>query len=141
MELRLRGHHLLCLLGYQGMGYSADFTANMTRVYQNLQEQPETLVTLIEGPDDLCACYPPEAEDYHCLNQSVIQRDEQVIHRLGLQIGTQVQWSTVMDRVRAHLVPEDIQVLCNTCSWRSLGVCEAGIQRIQQGEGLSPLPR
>jgi hypothetical protein len=50
MELRLRGHHLLCLLGYQGMvGYSADFTANMTKVHQTLQEQPESLVTLIEA--------------------------------------------------------------------------------------------
>jgi hypothetical protein len=141
MEIRLRGHHLLCLLGYQGMGYSADFTANMTRIYETLQEQPETLVTLIEGPDDLCACYPTGAKDYHCLNQSVTQRDEQVIGRLGLQIGIQVKWSEVMNRVKDNLVPEDIQVLCYTCSWRSLGVCEAGIRRIRQGEGLSPIPR
>jgi hypothetical protein len=139
MEVRLRGHHLLCLLGYRGMGYSADFSANMTQVYNKLQEEPDTNVTLIEGPDDLCACYPTEVES-HCHNQSVTDHDAAVLQRLGLQIGLKIQWSNVLERVRTHIIPEDIDVMCITCQWRSYGVCAAGIGTIRQGKGLPPLP-
>ena len=27
---KLRGHHLFCLLGYKGMGYSQEYVDNMT---------------------------------------------------------------------------------------------------------------
>ncbi|TVY10877.1 DUF1284 domain-containing protein [Paenibacillus cremeus] len=139
MEIRLRGHHLLCLLGFRGMGYSAAFSANMTRVYNELRESPETTIALVQGPDDLCTCFPADGQ-YHCENRSVAKHDEEVIRRLGLETGTRVPWSTVLERVRAAIAPEDINVLCVTCQWRSYGVCEAGVRTIRQGEGLPPLP-
>ena len=36
MTVRLRPHHLLCLLSYIGRGYSPAFSANMTRVARRL---------------------------------------------------------------------------------------------------------
>ncbi|RAP78036.1 DUF1284 domain-containing protein [Paenibacillus montanisoli] len=139
MGIRLRGHHLLCLLGYRGMGYSAGFTANMTRVYNELRERPETPIEIVKGPDALCACFPADVEP-HCRNDSVAKHDERILQKLGYGYGMVLPWSEVIARVRDNVVPEDINTLCYTCQWRSYGVCEAGVRLIKQGERLPPLP-
>jgi hypothetical protein len=135
----LRGHHLLCMLGYRGMGYSAEFSANMTHVYNQLREKPEVTITLIEGADDLCACYPLN-EVSHCQNQLVMERDAAVLERLGLQTGNTLEWQDILHKVRANIAPEHIEVLCHTCQWRAYGVCETGVRTIQEGMELPPLP-
>jgi uncharacterized protein len=139
VDIQLRGHHLLCLLGFRGMGYSEAYAANMTRVYNRLRDEPDTAVTIVAGPDELCACFPPDAEP-HCENASVRLLDERVLGRLDLQIGSTLPWTAVIERVRGNIEPDDINVLCETCQWRSYGVCEAGIRTIKSGAGLPPLP-
>ncbi|SFS60484.1 DUF1284 domain-containing protein [Paenibacillus sp. BC26] len=139
MTIQLRGHHLLCLLGFRGMGYSADFSANMTIVYNKLRDEPGSRVTIVKGPDDLCACFPSDVEP-HCHNVSVAQHDERILQKLGFDYGMELLWSDVIERVRTNVVPEDINTLCYTCQWRSYGVCEAGVRIIKQGEWLPPLP-
>ena len=36
MLITLRGHHLLCIQGYQGYGYSEKFTDNMDNIIEDL---------------------------------------------------------------------------------------------------------
>jgi hypothetical protein len=139
MIVKLRGHHLLCMLGYRGMGYSAEFSANMTQVYNQLREKPDTTIALIVGADDLCACYPTNAVS-HCHNQSVMERDAAVLERLGLQTGDVLQWQVILHKVRANIAPEHLEELCHTCHWRAFGVCETGVRTIQEGNDLPPLP-
>ena len=67
---KLRGHHLFCLLGYKGMGYSQEYVENMTKLHQSLRDEPETWVQLIEGPDQLCEKYPNSGE-YHCQDRHI----------------------------------------------------------------------
>ncbi|WP_308634583.1 DUF1284 domain-containing protein [Paenibacillus silvisoli] len=121
------------------MGYSAAYTANMTRVYNELRDRPGTMVEIVKGPDDLCACFPVDAEP-HCHNDSVAKLDERVLGKLGFQTETALPWSEVITRIREAVEPEDIHTLCHTCQWRSYGVCEAGVRLIKQGEWLPPLP-
>ncbi|GGA47201.1 DUF1284 domain-containing protein [Paenibacillus physcomitrellae] len=139
MEIRLRGHHLLCLAGYRGMGYSPDFTRNMTALYERLRNSPSSLVTLVEGPDDLCRCYP-EDKPNHCREGRVYDRDQAVLTRLGFTPGARIAWQEVMQRMQLSVTPEDIPQLCTSCPWRSYGVCEEGVARIASGQGLAPLP-
>ncbi|WP_338469761.1 DUF1284 domain-containing protein [Niallia sp. XMNu-256] len=132
---KLRGHHLFCLLGYQGMGYSRDYVENMTQLHQTLRDQPETWIQLIEGPDQLCAKYPNSGE-YHCHDQHITARDHVILEKLGLIIGQMIKWKDIEASIRNNVVPSDIQTVCETCSWRSYGVCEEGIQNILEGKGL-----
>ncbi|WJH32930.1 DUF1284 domain-containing protein [Paenibacillus sp. CC-CFT747] len=90
MTVKLRGHHLLCLLGYRGMGYSAEFCANMTSIYERLRQQPEQSVELVEGPDEICRAYP-EDKTNHCRG-TVGNRDREVLLRLGLAPGWRGSW-------------------------------------------------
>ncbi|AZN42157.1 DUF1284 domain-containing protein [Paenibacillus albus] len=138
MEIRLRGHHLLCLLGFRGMGYSAKFSANMRLVYNELREQPQTLITIIGGPDDLCACFPKDAEQ-HCENRSVYEHDKRILDKLDFSAGMTLPWQDVIHRVRVNMQPEDINTLCYTCEWRTYGVCEAGVRTIKQGGWMPSL--
>ena len=133
--LKLRGHHLFCLLGYQGMGYSEEYVENMTSLHQMLREEPETWVQLIEGPDQLCEKYPNSGK-YHCQDQHIGDRDRVILEKLGLKIGQIIKWKEIETSIQKNVVPSDIEAVCETCSWRSYGVCEEGVQRILDGKGL-----
>ena len=132
---RLRGHHLLCLLGYRGMGYSPEYAANMTRLHQTLRMAPETEILLITGPDDLCVKFP-ESQTYHCDDTNIHERDSTVLQKLGLRVGQSLPWSEIQQLIRENMVAKDISTLCPTCPWRSYGVCEEGIEEIRAGKGL-----
>ncbi len=53
MTVRLRGHHLLCMLTFVGKGYSPAFVENYDRIAGRLSEGEDIL--LVDGPDDICA--------------------------------------------------------------------------------------
>ncbi len=139
MAIRLRGHHLLCLLGYRGMGYSDEYVRNMSKVHQQLREHPQTLVQLVTGPDDLCAYFPCNQPN-HCQEDTVHQRDRNIAQALGLDTDEAIPWQEIEERVAARLVPSDIPQFCSTCPWLPYGVCEEGITVVRNGGGLRPLP-
>lgn len=133
--IRLRGHHVLCLLGYRGMGYSTEYVANMTRVHQKLRTAPTTEVLLVAGPDDLCAKFP-ESQTYHCEDTNIHERDAAILRQLHLSRGQVLPWEEVENRIREYAMSTDVARLCSTCSWRSYGVCEEGIVEMKTGKGL-----
>jgi uncharacterized protein len=133
---KLRGHHLFCLLGYRGMGYSEEYVENMTRLHQTLRENPQTRIQLVEGPDQLCEKYPINSDTYHCQDENIFVRDADILKKMGLEIGQVLTWEDIESKIQKHVVPPDIQTICETCNWRSYGVCEEGIQDILEGKGL-----
>ncbi|PWK15940.1 DUF1284 domain-containing protein [Tumebacillus permanentifrigoris] len=135
MPIALRGHHLLCLLGYRGMGYSDTYVDNMTGVYRTLLADPTTECEIVSGPDQLCQCFPADGE-YHCEDRNVAERDALIVQRLGLQAGQVVSWAEILSRVAQSLQPDDLFQICSTCPWLSYGVCQEGIQRVVAGEEL-----
>ncbi|WNS76162.1 DUF1284 domain-containing protein [Bacillus sp. DTU_2020_1000418_1_SI_GHA_SEK_038] len=132
---KLRGHHLFCLLGYRGMGYSEEYVKNMTQLHQNLRENPKSLIQLVKGPDQLCEKYP-NSGTYHCQDENIYERDAAILEKVGLKLGQILKWEDIESCIRKFVVPSDIQILCETCSWRSYGVCEEGIREIHEGKGL-----
>ncbi|MCC3355842.1 DUF1284 domain-containing protein [Bacillus sp. REN16] len=132
---KLRGHHLFCLLGYRGMGYSKEYVENMTIVHQTLRKNSNTLVQIVKGPDHLCEKYPNSGE-YHCQNTSIYDRDAMILEKMELRIGQILKWKDIESRIQKHVVSSDIQTVCESCSWRDYGVCEEGIQEMIDGKGL-----
>lgn len=132
---KLRGHHLFCLLGYRGMGYSEEYVNNMTHLHQTLRNNPKTLIELVKGTDQLCDKFPNSGE-YHCQDDNIYERDAAILAKMGLKIGQILNWEEIESCIRKFVVPSDIQLVCETCSWRTYGVCEEGIQEIHEGKGL-----
>lgn len=131
----LRGHHLFCLLGYRGMGYSKEYVENMTSLHQTLRDNPETRVQLVKGPDQLCERYPNSGE-YHCQDDNIYERDVAILEKLGLKFDQILIWKDIESLIQKYIVSSDIQIVCESCSWRSYGVCEEGIKEILEGKGL-----
>lgn len=139
MELiQLRGHHLFCLLGFRGMGYSEAYAMNMKDIHQQLREQPHTIVRVISGADDLCAKFPCD-QPYHCDAMRVFEQDQAFLHVLQLRIGDELTWQDIEKRMQTFATPDLIERVCFDCQWRKYGVCEEGIVRIQHGDGLPEL--
>jgi len=84
VTLRLRPHHLLCLLTYAGKGYSPAFVANLDAVASRVASG-ET-VEIVAGPDDICR--PVAADpDHHCHAARIVRRDRLAARDVGRTLG------------------------------------------------------
>jgi len=90
--LRIRAHHLLCILGFRGLGYSAAFVANMARIVRRVRGRPRSKLVLLDSADSICAACPRLRAGGVCRNEKVSARDRAkdraVPRRLGLKRGS-----------------------------------------------------
>lgn len=124
MTVRLRPHHLLCLLTYAGKGYSAAFTANYDAVAARIGDGED--VAIIAGPDDICAPLLADTEP-HCRRDSVIERDRLALRDLGelLAAPPRLGEYVVLDpqllrQMRGAFTAGRTRSACTGCEWHSL---------------------
>ena len=124
MTIRLRPHHLLCLLTYVGKGYSAAFTANYDAIAARIGDGEDVLI--VAGPDDICAPLLNDAEP-HCHRDSVIERDRLALRDLGelLAVPPRLGESVVLEPVllkqlRAAFATGRTRAACVGCEWHGL---------------------
>lgn len=131
MTVRLRAHHLLCLLTYVGKGYTPAFTANYDAIVARLNAGEDAL--LVEGPDDICA--PMLAEGHHCLNASVAERDQQAAADAALLLGRPLDAGAALTLddaairlMRAAFAARTTRQACTGCEWSALctGIARSG---------------
>ena len=118
MKLILRGHHLLCLQGFQGYGYDKAFVENMTEI-NRIRRLSNTTVTLTDSQDDICkAC--PNLKEGLCKNQrqneSIKSMDGEVLSKLdpskeyyALNLFKEVE--------KIFNSKESVSKICSKCMW------------------------
>lgn len=163
MTIRLRPHHLLCLLTYVGKGYSAAFVANLDRVADRLAAGEG--LALVEGPDDICApllpgaaaagpaaCAPPDPAPPgaqatpHCLAASVRARDALALDSLREHLPPQQPGERLLlapplvARLRGLFATGQIRQACGGCEWHGLctDVAAAGYAGVRLQVSASP---
>ena len=121
--VRLRAHHLLCILTFAGEGYSAPFVANLAGIVARIGAGEA--VELIDGPDDICA--PLDGtDDTHCQGPSVRRRDREALRQLcAADPPLPAVRPLVLDRaaiaaLRAQFAAGTIRGACVGCSWFAL---------------------
>ncbi|PBB17703.1 DUF1284 domain-containing protein [Mesorhizobium sp. WSM4313] len=126
MTVKLRAHHLLCLLTYVGKGYSPAFTANYDKVVKRLGEGEA--VVIVAGPDDVCAPLLGEPEP-HCLRESAAERDRIAARDVGALLGRPIQAGDrlVLDAhklagMRKAFSAGLTRQACSGCEWS--GLCD-----------------
>ncbi|WP_192183622.1 DUF1284 domain-containing protein [Mesorhizobium amorphae] len=124
MTVRLRAHHLLCVLTYVGKGYSAAFIANYDGIAERLRRGEDILI--VSGPDDICAPLLGEPEP-HCLRESAAERDrlaardvEQLLAR-PIRVGARLSLdAATLAGMRAAFSAGLTRQACQGCEWAGL---------------------
>ncbi|MCX8045624.1 MAG: DUF1284 domain-containing protein [Anoxybacillus gonensis] len=132
----LRGHHLLCVHGFQGMGYSESFVEKMSEIVAFMRdEHTDGPIRVIAALDEACYACPHHGVD-RCeadaeSNDHVLAMDRRVLNHLQLEENGVYMKSTLIERTKRAVEPDDLDVLCAGCSWLSYGVCKEGIRKLK----------
>ena len=135
--LKIRSHHLLCILGFRGLGYSEEFVSNMGKVAAELRSDPGFPITLVVGCDAICVSCPHSREG-KCRKKAnsevdVPIQDFELLKRLGLEAGSQMLAGAAWQEVKERLTPGDLTEICGDCEWLGLGYCAEGLERLRTG--------
>jgi hypothetical protein len=137
--MAFRAHHLLCALGFRGLGYNDAFVENMTAIVRVLQERPETVLKLVAEPDAVCAACP-RLSDGDCASGATT-RDMAVLELLGLERGALVTAAAAYERVKGRLTPDILSSrVCADCGWAAYGYCRDGLAALRPSDGAGPSP-
>jgi uncharacterized protein len=128
MTIRLRPHHLLCMLTFAGRGYTPAFVANFEHVASRIAAGDEA-IHIVEGPDDICSALLPDAT-CHCHTPSVTLRDLQAAEAISdllhqpIQAGTHLApGSGLLQTLREAFVTGTVRQACVGCQWKP--TCDA----------------
>lgn len=140
--MRLRAHHLLCLLGFRGLGYSPEFVANLSAIHHRLRRCPEEHVAVVDGADAICSACPHLVEDGGACarGDGPETRDRAVLERLRSQSGECGSWSAWQRRLAASFDAEALAQVCAGCGWRSLGYCREGLDALRREHSAVKTP-
>lgn len=130
--VEFRRHHFLCALGFQGKGYSDEFTANMAGIVARLRGDggAEIEIDVVAQAD--CICGPcPLRRGIGCESNSRINALDRA-HGAALKIapGDRITWGDALQAIKAHVQPGDLSRICAGCQWLEFGLCEAALQRL-----------
>ena len=133
--LKIRGHHLLCLLGFRGRGYSPAFVAAMRRVSEDFRNKPDAPIVLVTRCDIICASCPHIGQD-ECRKSpdaaSRIQdKDTAILKKLGFRADSQTTPGEAWEKVKERFTPGDITTMCGRCQWLELGYCVEGLTHLR----------
>ena len=135
-SVTLRGHTLLCLQGFRGLGYDRDFIDNLAAVQRSLSTDPEQPVEVTDRPDVVCGACPHQAASGCSLNgigseDGMRAQDRDVLGRLGMAPGDRLSWSAILERIAGTIRGEALDGICGGCRWLSLGYCREGVERLR----------
>ena len=118
MKIRLRGHHLLCLQGFQGYGYSEEFVLNMTRINE-LRKSNDCTITLTNTPDDICSSCP-NLKNNLCENE----KQNEIIAKMDDEVLSQIEYKNeynspdLFNEISLKFnTLKSLENICNNCKW------------------------
>jgi len=123
--IRLRGHHLLCLLTWRGVGYTPKFTEKFGTIASQINTYKQISIHIVKGKDDLCCTLDPDTTlDYHCDNQSNLERDQIALQDISTHLSTslRIDHSFILTLRTLHKLREAfkqgvIRRGCQGCEW------------------------
>ncbi len=133
--IELRAHHLLCILGFRGLGYSEEFVANLKKIITVFRVDGNREVRLIHWCDDVCK-YCLHNIEGRCQKKngfaenSPTMMDLNLFEKLGISSGTVVQFNRVMALIKERIDLNFMKSICRDCEWKNLGYCEDGLKRL-----------
>lgn len=121
--IRLRPHHLLCTLGYEGKGYDDAFVAHMDTITDRMRKGARLKVEIVNTTDDICAKCPNKlGEDLCEKNEEIKSHDKRVFEALGLCQAI-YDYESLKRLLREKVTSDSLYNLCGECMWLPLTNC------------------
>ncbi len=126
----IRAHHLLCIQGFQGKGYSADFVNNMNQIIYFLNEglnngTPKKIKVI--NQDDVICTHCPHLEKTHLeknicsqfpeSEKKIKEMDDLTICLLGLECDKEYDYEYILGKINKIISFFQIKNICGHCSW------------------------
>ena len=118
MKINLRGHHLLCLQGFQGYGYDENFIKNM-EIINERRKSEGSIIQLSDSADDICR-YCPNLENNLCQNEKndskIKKMDYEILSKLNK--NNEYNGPELFKEVsKIFNTLESVENICSECKW------------------------
>jgi|GEM_PF-33188 len=124
--IKLRPHHLLCLQGFSGKGYSDDFIENMTAIKEVLSDK-NSIINLVFSNDDICFKCPHLLTNNLCATGSGVKiKDDKIIKYFSL-VQKQYNYHELITQIKEKITPSIMADICNECTWYDNSHCRKNI--------------
>ena len=136
--IKIRAHHLLCMQGFQGYGYSDAFTEHLGKIVTQFREKPDTRIALTAACDEICSGCPHQV---HGRCQMDAESDSR-IRAMDTAILTKMQTEpgscgtiAKMFQQAGQTFPTKASVtdICGDCQWD--GICSVQPSRWSRRAG------
>lgn len=121
-KIKIRAHHLLCMQGFQGYGYSQGFERNLEEIIDFLDSHPHTTLHVVAEVDVICE-HCPHQKNGSC-NKSVHSNflmenmDLMVMKNLSIKVGQENLVGDLFFKVNeVFKTQKDVEDICGKCSW------------------------
>jgi hypothetical protein len=121
-HLKIRAHHLCCIQGFQGYGYSPAFVENMKAVISDLKSSPSKPLELVSTCDAICTSCPSKKEcsaQKSVLSRKIRSMDIAVMKKLKIKEGHVIEADEAFRSINSKLNnASDVEDVCGTCKWK-----------------------
>ena len=116
----IRAHHGMCLAYFKGVGYSNAFVEHMTKLQNDVKNNPPVCVT--DSVDDICSTCPNNENGICNSNKKVINYDSKVLSLCKIERNTVLPFKEFQKLVFDNIINcgKRTQV-CGDCEWS--GIC------------------
>ena len=123
-SFKIRAHHLLCMQGFQGLGYNPDFVQNFKNILEKVHDDfYETEFEVTDAIDSLCAPCPHHQQGL-CQKDAEAQErmqkmDRVVLQKLEIKNGSRRTAESLFALANARLsTTTEVKDICGHCEWR-----------------------
>lgn len=137
MEKVMRGHHLLCVHGFQGMGYSPEFVETMKAIVTDICDDIKDFpIRVVADFDEACGACPhrgiERCEASSDSHEHVLTMDKKTLKHLGIERNQVYLKSELIVLTAQKVEAGDLDYLCAGCSWLAYGICKEGIEQLKK---------
>lgn len=120
-EIRLRGHHLICLHFFRGEGYDEKFIASLSELMKRVESGQ--IIEVCDGADDVCMkCLYLKADK--CLydedsEEEIKMMDAVALDLLHLELVAKINWQEIKEKL-PFIFKAWHDYYCIDCTWKDV---------------------
>jgi hypothetical protein len=119
--IRIRAHHLLCIQGFQGYGYSLDFVTHMDRVISFFKSKPYYSLEIVINTDEICSQCPHNicGKCEKGSQDEIDKVDMLVVKNASLDLKHIYTVREAFSTINENLNYDHLVNICSECNWKN----------------------